>query len=124
MNRKELENRLIRYAVTMLKISGKIDTNGAGKVLANQLYRSGISPALNYAEAQGAESKRDFIHKIKISLKELRESHVTLRIISKSGLMHKESMEEAIQESNELVSIFVKITKTADANLASERSRK
>ena len=124
MNRNELENRLISYAVTMIKVSGKIDKTGVGKILANQLYRSGTSPALNYAEAQGAESKRDFIHKIKVTLKELRESHVTLRIISKSGLLRKEALEDAMQESNELVSIFVKISKTSDANLAREISRK
>jgi len=124
MNRNELENRLISYAVTMIKMSGKIDKTGVGKILANQLYRSGTSPALNYAEAQGAESKRDFIHKIKVTLKELRESHVTLRIISKSGLLRKEALEDAMQESNELVSIFVKISKTSDANLAREISRK
>jgi len=124
MNSSELENRLISYAVTMIAVSGKLDKTGAGKVLANQLYRSGTSPALNYAEAQGAESKRDFIHIIKITLKELRESHVTLRIISRSGLIPKESLEDAIQESNELVSIFVKISKTSDANLARETSRK
>ncbi len=71
-----------------------------------------------------AESKRDFIHKIKITLKELRESLVTLKILALSGLSNKEALAEALKESNELVSIFVKIAKTSEANLAKEKARK
>ena len=89
--------------------------NYAGTHLSKQIVRSGTSPALNYGEARGAESKRDFVHKIKISLKELRETHISLRIIAKSGLVTKDKskLDSALKECNELISIFVATTKTS-----------
>ena len=79
--------------------------------------RSGTSAALNYGEAQGAESRRDFIHKLKVGLKELRESHVCLKIIEKRE-MHQDLavLQRTIEENNELVSIFVSSIKTAIKN--------
>ena len=83
MDRFELEERLIDFAVLIIEIIDEIKTNKAGNHLSNQLVRSGTSPALNYGEAQGAESRKDFIHKIKVVLKELRETYVSLRITEK-----------------------------------------
>jgi four helix bundle protein len=78
-----LEERLIDFAVMVIDLSEKLPKTFAGKHLGNQLVRSGTSPALNYGEAQAAESKKDFIHKMRICLKELRESYVCLKIIDR-----------------------------------------
>jgi four helix bundle protein len=89
----------------------------AGNHLAGQLVRSGISPSLQYGEAQGAESRNDFIHKLKILLKELRESLVALKIISKVSLCSKLKLaESSMLECNQLISIFVKSVTTAQKN--------
>ena len=79
-----LEQRLISFAADIINFSSKIP-NGSTAHLANQLIRSGTSPALNYAEARGAESRRDFIHKMGIAVKELRETHVCLQILDRTG---------------------------------------
>jgi four helix bundle protein len=76
-NRKfDLENRLIQFAVLIIKSAESLNNTKAGNHIAGQLVRSGTSPALQYGEAQGAESRNDFIHKLKVLLKELRESLV------------------------------------------------
>ena len=76
-----LENRLIAFAVSILDLADKLPNTFAGKHLGGQLTRSGTSPALNYGKAQAAESRADFIHKMKNCLKELRESQICLKII-------------------------------------------
>ena len=84
---------------------------------AGQLIRSGTSPAPNYGEAQSAESRADFIHKMKISLKELRETRVWLLIIIRAKLIKEASkLESLIDENNQLISIFVVSIKTANQN--------
>ena len=89
--------------------------------MAGQLIRSGTSPALNYGEAQSGESRRDFIHKIKVVLKELRETFVCLKIIRKSKLLESENkIQTALPENDELISIFVKSVETAQKNLERE----
>jgi len=120
MNRFDLEERLIKFAVLIVEISESMPNSYAGKHLSEQLLRSGTSPALNYGEAQSGESRKDFIHKIKIALKELRETFVCLKIILRSNL-HKseEKINEALKENNELISIFVKSAETAQKNLQS-----
>ena len=117
MNRFELEERLIDFAVLILEIAKLLPNTYAGNHLGSQLIRSGSSPALNYGEAQSAESRKDFIHKNKIVLKELRESRVGLKIIKKSKLIDDpEIIDSGIAESNELISIFVKSIKTSLQN--------
>lgn len=83
--------------------------------LGGQLLRSATSPALNYGEAQGAESKKDFIHKLGVVLKELRESLNCLKILAGAGYIDSESI--VLTECNELVSIFVKSVETSKKNL-------
>jgi len=85
----DLENRLIDFAVQILDVSEQLPTTGGGKYFADQITRSGSAPALNYGEAQAAESRKDFIHKMKISLKELRETFVALRIILKKAYVRE-----------------------------------
>ncbi len=115
MDKFDLEERLIDFAVLSINIASTLPYSASGRNLAGQLNRSGTSPALNYGEAQSAESRKDFIHKIKIILKELRETHVCLRIIKKANLLREtSSIEIALKECNELISIFVKSVKTAE----------
>ncbi len=117
MKSKDLEERLINYAVEIINIVDTTPSTKAGNHLSGQLVRSGTSPALNYGEALGAESKKDFIHKISVVLKELRESFMTLRILYKSKLYKSQiQIEQALKETNELISIFVKTLVTAKGN--------
>ena len=82
-----MEDRLVAFSVLMLKVADALPKTYAGQHLSGQLTRSGTSPALNYGEAQSGESRRDFIHKVKICLKELRECRVCLKIIDRAELL-------------------------------------
>ncbi len=114
ISKRDLEERLIDFAVLIIEISESLPNTRAGNHLAGQIVRSGTSPALNYGEAQDAESNQDFIHKIKIVLKELRETFVALKIIRKAKLYKNEDkLKIAMQENNELIAIFVATVKTA-----------
>lgn len=114
MDKFELEERLIDFAVQSMEIAELIPNSNAGRHPGGQLMRSGTSSALNYGEAQGAESQKDFVHKLKIILKELRESHVCLKIMKRKGMvMRKDKLEKALKECNELIFIFVSSCKTA-----------
>ena len=117
MNKRDLEERLINYAVLIVEIVEDMPNTRAANHLGGQLLRSGTSPALNYGEAQSGESRKDFIHKIKVVLKELRESFVCLKIIYRTKLFSAEArMQSALKENNELIAIFVKSAETADKN--------
>ena len=112
-----LQERLIDYAVRIINLIEKLPDTRAGRHVADQLLRSGTSPAPNYGEAQGAESRADFIHKMKISLKELRESYVWLKIIQKSKMIVDDvELTLLIKETNELISIFFTSIDTAKKN--------
>ncbi|MDP2113596.1 MAG: four helix bundle protein [Bacteroidota bacterium] len=114
MTPKELEERLIRFAVNIIKLSEGVKPSIAGKRMSDQIVRSGSSTALNYGEAQSAESGRDFVHKLGICLKELRETYINLRIIDGAELhSDKIFVTNLILESNELISIFVKSIETS-----------
>jgi four helix bundle protein len=118
MDRKVLEERLISFAVLIIQIANKFPRTNAGLYLSGQVTRSGTSPALNYGEAQSAESRKDFIHKIQIVLKELRETFICLKIAERSFQMQeKDGVGVALVECNELISIFVKTVETARNNL-------
>ena len=118
MQKRDLENRLIDFSVLIYQICSCVNRSDFGRNLTQQLIRSAISPALNYGEAQGAESQKDFIHKLRISLKELRESHVSLRILEKAEICSsKESLRAAIDECNQLISIFVSSIITAQKKI-------
>lgn len=108
----ELENRLVDFAVLILKLTGSMSAVLGARTLAKQLTRSGTAPALNFAEARAAESDRDFIHKMKLCLKELRESHVCLHIIHKMHYADETKVEIVREECNELVAIFYSSIRT------------
>jgi four helix bundle protein len=115
MTTEELENRLIDFASRIIDVVEKLPQKSmAAKNLGGQIVRSGTSPALNYGEAQGAESKADFIHKMKICLKELRETYICLKIIDKRAWFKPNQLDPLMAENNELIAIFVASTKTAD----------
>ena len=110
----DLEDRLIDFAILIIDISETLPNTKAGNHLSGQIIRSGTSPALNYGEAQDAESNQDFIHKIKIILKELRETFVALKIIKRAELYKNEDkLKITLKENDELIAIFVATVKTA-----------
>ena len=119
MNRKfDLEERLIDFAILISEIVEKLPSTKLGSYISGQIVKSGTSPALHYGEAQSAESNADFVHKMKVVLKELRETFVGLKIISKKRMLsNNEIIENALTENNELISIFVKSIETAKKNM-------
>ena len=108
----ELEERLVNFAVRIIKLSACLPRTPAGKHIAGQILRSGTSPAPNYGEARGAESRADFVHKIRVVLKELNETSIWLRIIERSRLLKTELLVEIIQENGDLCRIFTASLKT------------
>ncbi len=112
----DLEERLLEYAARIIRLSEKISRSQAGQHVAQQILRSGTSALPNHAESQAAESRRDFIHKLKLSLKELRETHRWLRLIQRVPLVDKpELLDPLLAETDELIRIFVSSVKTAQS---------
>jgi len=110
----DLEDRLVEFAVRIIRISESLPGSKAANHIAQQIIRSGTSSALNYGEAQGAESQSDFIHKMRICLKELRETKVGLLMMVKANLINSSSaLDPLIDENDQLISIFVSSIKTA-----------
>ncbi len=113
----DLEDRLLEYSVQIIKIVEQLPSTRTGNHIAGQLIRSGTSPYPNHGEAQAAESSKDFIHKLRISLKELRETQRWLKLIQRVPLIKKtELLNAIIQETEELIKIFVTSIKTAEKN--------
>ena len=108
-----LEDRLIDFAVRIIKLSASLPKTPAGKHIAGQILRAGTSPAPNYGEARGAESHADFVHKLRIVLKELNETSIWLRIIKRSQLLKEELLVEIIGENTSLSKIFTASLKTS-----------
>jgi len=110
----DLEDRLIDFAVSIIKLVEMLPNTKVASHLGGQLLRSGTSPSLNYGEAKSGESKNDFVHKMKVCLKELRETYNCLKIIHRTGILPDEKfMLDLTSECNELISIFVKSIVTA-----------
>lgn len=106
------------FAAAVVKYTDNMPNTKASNHLAGQLLRSGTAPALHYGEVQGAESSKDFIHKMSGALKELRESKNNLRVQVLSGMMDTKNQEHVwlMQECSELVAIFTASVKTAEHN--------
>lgn len=112
----DLEDRLINFAVQLIALAESLPTSRTGSHLANQLIRSGTSPALNYGEAQSAESRSDFIQKIKVVLKELRETSICLKIVKRTDLTEStDTLTHVHLECGELIAIFAKSLQTAES---------
>lgn len=111
-----LSNRLIDFAVAIIHLAEKLPRSFAATHIAGQLTRSGTAPALHYGEAQSAESRSDFIHKMKVAVKELRETNNCLKIIDRMNWFENNSLSAELIECNELISIFIKSIDTAQKN--------
>jgi four helix bundle protein len=114
-----LEDRLIEFAFRIIQLAESLPDTRAGRHISGQILRSGTSPAPNYGEAQAAESRPDFIHKMKVCLKELRETNVWLKMIVKAKL-NRSDMNPLMEENDELISIFFTSINTAKKNLESK----
>lgn len=116
----DIQERLVRLAVQLVRICDKIPETRTGGHIASQLLRSGTSPAPNYAEARGAESDKDFVHKLKVVLKELNESLVWLSIIREGEMLEPEELQKADEECTALCRITAASIKTVKARCATE----
>lgn len=114
-----LEDRLIDFAVQIVNLTAALPKTSAGNHVAGQILRSGTSPAPNYGEARGAESSVDFLHKIRVVLKELNETQIWLKIVKKCDLVSPDKMGPLLDESNQLCRIFIASVKTARTRLHS-----
>lgn len=111
----DLEERLLAYATSIIRATESFNRSTAGRHVAGQLLRSGTSPLSNHGEAQGAESQDDFIHKLRIVLKELRESSRWLQLARRVPLVKSpDRLDDLMTETNELISIFVASIRTAE----------
>ncbi|MCK4570005.1 MAG: four helix bundle protein [Bacteroidales bacterium] len=116
--RQQIENRLIHLSVGINQLTKTLDNSLLSQNIAVQIIRSSSSAALNYGEAQGAESKRDFIHKSSIVLKELRETHISLKLIKESKISLEElELTRLMDECNQLIAIFHKTVTTAKSRI-------
>ncbi len=114
--RYDLEERLITFSVLIIDVVESLPKSRVGNHMAGQLIRSGTSPAFNYGEAQSAESRKDFVHKMKIVLKELRETSICLEIIQRKGLCPRRQLSNsALEECRQLIAIFAKSVSTAES---------
>ena len=105
---------MLEYAVRIIRVAESMKRSAAGLHIADQLLRSGTSPYGNHGEAEGAESRDDFIHKLRVCFKELRESRRWLKLIQRAELIDKpELLEGLVNESDELVRIFARSIQTA-----------
>ena len=109
----DLAHRLIKFAARIGKVVDAIPDTRLGRHIAAQLVRCGTSPAPNDAEARGSESKKDFIHKMGICEKELRESQCWLELIICADLLPESRLSPLLDESDELIAIIVKSISTA-----------
>ncbi|MFA7368989.1 MAG: four helix bundle protein [Kiritimatiellales bacterium] len=112
----DLEDRLIDFAVLVLNLSENRPRTPAGIHIAGQILRSGTSPAANYGEAQSAESRKDFVHKLKVALKELKETRIWLKIIDRKNYSRQFSPVPVLEECKELICILGKSISTAERN--------
>jgi four helix bundle protein len=109
----DLQERLIQFAARIIRVCNSLPNTIAGRHIAGQLLRSGTAPASHHAEARSAESHADFIHKMKIGVKELNETEVWLRIIIASEMIPTTRLADLLDECQQLQRIFNASIKTA-----------
>ena len=119
--RYDLEERLLEYAARIVRSVEKLPNTRAGNHVAGQLLRSGTSALPNHAEAQAAESRKDFVHILKICHKELRESRRWLRLIQRVPMLKASAMQSPVEETEELIRIFSTSIRTASRGASSIR---
>ena len=121
-NKFDLEDRLVAFACMCLDVCDLLPSSRTGHNLEHQLSKSGTASALIYGEAQGAESRANFLHKMKLCLKEIKETRINLKIIKHKPVLVHEKVEVAFTEVNQLMAIFLKSIETAQQN--DERRKK
>ena len=114
--RFDLEERLLEYAVRIIRLVDALPATRAGRHVADQLLRCGTSPLANHGELQGAESRKDFIHKLRLCLKEIREARRWLRLVQSVPLLPPSKVEPLLNETESLVKIFAASIRTAEGN--------
>ena len=123
MKKFDLEDRFIDYVIDVSNIVDETDNSKLGNHISGQLTRSSSSPALNYGEAQSAESRRDFVHKLKIVLKELKESRICLKVIERKPLITDVTkVVPVLKETEELIAIIYKSIETAKSNMNNNKT--
>src|SRR6476646_9801530 len=115
-----LEERLVQFAVDIVTLVEQLPQNPQSKHIGNQILRSGTAAAPNYGEARAAESRADFVHKLKICLKELNETAIWLRILQGSVAINSEFVNRLVAENEELCKILVASVQTARRNDAAK----
>ena len=120
----ELEERLIGFAAMAMTLSEELPDSLGAKNLAAQLVRIGTGPALNYAAAQSAYSPRDFLSKLKLCLKDLRETQICLRIVKRKQFLADHIVEPLLEECGHLIALFSKSVKTKKTNMLNEKKAK
>ena len=121
MKGDDISERLLEFAVRVGKVVDALPETRLGRHVADQLIRCGTSPAPNYAEARAGESRKDFVHKLRVCLKELCESHMWLRFIVKADLLPGHKLSDLQDECGQLCNIIGKSIATASANTSSTR---
>ena len=109
---REVAERFLDYGVRIIKIVESLPHTLVGKRIGDQLLRSGISVGANYEEAQAGESREDFVHKLQIALKELRESNYWLRVLVKAKTLPPDRLQDILEESNQLRAMLSKAVAT------------
>ena len=117
----DLEDLVTDFAVRIMKLVEALPRTRVGNHVAGQLLRSGTSPAFNYGEVQSAESRNDFIHKVKVGLKELRETRVGLLMIQRKPILPVRKTADLLAECEELIRIFTTSVRTAEKNRTDRR---
>ena len=113
---KKISDRLLEYGVEVVKLTTELNEDMIGRNISKQLFRAGTAAGANYEESCGAESKADFIHKMQIVLKELRESIYWLKLVQKSSILKENNLHKLIDETNQLCCIIAKSVITAKTN--------
>ena len=117
MSPRDLDARLLQYGARIIKLVEALPKTLVCRRIGDQLLRSGMAVGANYEEAQGAESRVDFSHKLQIALKDLRESNYWLRLLEVSGKMPLNRLADIIDESTELRAVLSKAVATTKANM-------
>jgi four helix bundle protein len=111
-----LEDRLLEFSARIIRLVDALPNTRAANHLAGQILRSGTSPYGNHGEVEAAESRKDFVHKLKVCLKELKETRRWLRLVKKSKMLPEKNMVLILAESEELIRIFFASVRTAEKN--------
>jgi len=121
MDTREVSERLLDYGVRAIRVVESLPRNLVGRRIGDQLLRSSVSVGANYEEAQGAESREDFVHKLQIALKEVRESNYWLRLLAKAEIIPSNRLSAILDESNQLRAMLSKAVATTKGKARTEK---